>query len=137
MAKRKQAKSGSNTSTPLDDYKEFIEALVGIRPDVSARWVREKQAWPDLLENRAINAFVAKLTDAQREVLATLLQHARDGGIHDTLAYLNDEINLAGLRIVRKGRELPVEPFGTELYYDWTCRREGDPWPKPDSEDEA
>lgn len=127
----------SNISTPLDDYKEFIEALVGIRPAVLARWVREKRAWPDLPENTAINIFVTELTDAHREILATLLQHARDGGIHDTLAYLNDEINLAGLRIVRNGRELPVEPFGTELYYDWTCRREGDPWPQPDSDDEA
>jgi hypothetical protein len=137
MAKRRQGESGSKASTPLDDYKAFVEALVRIRPDVAARWVRERRAWPDLPENKSINAFVEKLTDAQREVLATLLQHARDSGIHDTLAYLNDEINLAGLRIVRKGRELPVEPFGTELSYDWTCRREGDPWPEPESEGEA
>jgi hypothetical protein len=135
MAKRRNGKSGSQASTALDDYKAFIEALVGIRPDVSAAWVREKRRWPDLPENKAINAFVGKLTDAQREVLAALLQEARDGGIHDTLVYLTDEINLAGLRIVRNGRELPVEPFGTELYYDWTCRRDGDAWPKPDNED--
>src|SRR5262245_15172686 len=137
LARRRKAMSASNASTPFDDYKEFIEALVGIRPAVLARWVLEKSAWPDLPENKAINAFVAKLTDAQREILATLLQQARDGGIHDTLAYLNDEINLEGLRIVRNGRELPVEPFGTEMYYDWTCRREGDPWPKADGEAKA
>lgn len=39
--------------------------------------------------------------------------------------------------IDRDGRELPVEPFGSELYYYWTCRREGYPWPKPASQDEA
>ena len=137
MANRRKPDSGSKSSTPLDDYKAFIDALVEIRPDVCARWVREKRAWPDLPANKAINAFVAKLTDAQREVLATLLLHARDGGIHDTLAYLTDEINRKGLRIVRNGRELLVEPFGTEMYYDWTCRREGDPWPKADGESEA
>jgi hypothetical protein len=134
MAKDRQAKSGSETSSPLDDYKEFIEALVGIRPDVCARWVKEKRSWPDLPENKSLNTFLTTLTDARREVLATLLQQARDGRIHDTLAYLSEEINLAGLRIVRNGRELPVEPFGTELYYDWTCRREGDPWPQPEDE---
>jgi|SRR5262245_14466989 len=137
MSNPRKQNSGSEFSTPLDDYKAFIDALVGIRPDVCARWVRERRGWPDLPENKAINAFVAKLTDAQREVLATLLQHARDGGIHDTLAYLTDEINVEGLRIVRNGRELPVEPFGTEMYYDWTCRREGDPWPKADGEAKA
>ena len=47
--------------------------MVGIRPDVSARWVREKRAWPDLPENKANNAFLTKLTDTQREVLSTLL----------------------------------------------------------------
>ena len=133
MGKRRQKKAGTEALTPLDDYKAFIDALAGIRPDVSASWVQEGRAWPDLPENRAKNGFVSKLTKPQRKVLAQMLQHARDGGIHDTLAYLNDEINLKKLRLVRNGREMPVEPFGTELYYDWTCRREGDPWPKPDS----
>jgi hypothetical protein len=132
MAKRKRETSGSKAATPLDDYKAFVDALIRIRPDVSASWVTKKRSWPDLPENRATNTFVGKLTDAEREVLAILLQHARDGGIHDVLAYLADEINLKGLRLVREGRELPVEPFGTELHYDWTCRRDGDSWPQSD-----
>jgi len=137
MAKRRQRKSSSKSPTPLDDDKALIDALVEVRPDPCAHWVRDKRPWPDLRENKAINAFVGQLTDAQRKVLAALLQDARDGGIHDTLAYLTDEIDLEGLRIVRNGRELPVEPFGTELYWDWTARRAGDPWPEPDSDDEA
>jgi hypothetical protein len=66
-------------------------------------------------------------------VLADLLQDARDGGIHDVLAYLNDQIALDGLRLTKHGRELPREPFGTELYYDWTRRKESDEWPDPAS----
>jgi hypothetical protein len=120
--------------TPLDDYKALIDSFVRLRPDVCARWVREKRRWPELPENQDINKFVGQLSVAQREILAFLLQHARDGGIHDVLAYLDDEINLKGLRLVRNGRELPVEPFGSELHYDWTCRREGDPWPNENIE---
>lgn len=122
-------KNIDDSDSPLDFYKRFIDALVEIRPDVSAMWLRDKRPWPDLPENQAINAFVSNLSDDHRTILGDLLQDARDGGIHDTLAYLNDQINLGGVRLVCEGTELPVEPFGTELYYDWTCRREGDPWP--------
>lgn len=124
--------SDSRSLLPLDDYKAFIDDLVAIRPDVSARWVMEERPWPDLPENRAINDFVSKLTDAERAVLAAILQDARDGGIHDVLVYLTDEINLEDLRLVRDGRELPVEPFGTEMYYDWVCRLAGESWPEVD-----
>jgi hypothetical protein len=44
-----------------------------------------------------------------------MLQDARDGGIHDVLAYLTDEINLGGLRLVKNGVELAVEPYGTDV----------------------
>lgn len=43
---------------------------------------------------------------------------------------LTEEIKLRGLRLVRNGIEMAVEPYGTEMYYDWTCRRAGDAWPE-------
>ena len=125
-----ESNSERHESTALQDYQSMIDALVAIRSDVCAARVIAKQPWPNLPENREINSFLATLSDKQRETLVVLLQHSRDGGIHDVLAYLTDEINSRGLRLVRHGRELPVEPFGTEMYWDWTCRREGDPWPK-------
>ena len=90
----------------------------------------EKRQWPDLPENLQINALVSSLDDSQRAVLGQLLQRARDGGIHDMLAYLNEQIDLNGLRLSKNGHELPHEPFGSELQYDWTCRKEGDDWPE-------
>jgi hypothetical protein len=116
-------------SSALDDYKALIDGLVAIRPCVVARRVSERRAWPDLPENAVVNEFVASLRDEQRGVLSRLLQESREGGIHDALAFLNEAINCRGYRLVREGRELPVEPFGTELHYDWVCRREGDAWP--------
>jgi hypothetical protein len=124
-------------STPLEDYKQFIDAIAALGPNVNARWVREKTDWPKLPENRSINRFLATLSDEQREVLAGLLDHSYDAGIHRLLAYLNDEIALAGLAITRNGRELPAQPFGSELYYDWVCRKAGDEWPDPIDEETA
>src|SRR6516165_1509912 len=89
MQQNQQGQSGSVPPTPLEDYKNFIDALVRIRQDVSARRVKENRLWPDRPENQAKNEFLGQLTDAQREILAHLLQHARDAGIHDVLAYLN------------------------------------------------
>jgi carboxymethylenebutenolidase len=137
-------------STPLDEYKPFVDGLVKIRPSVEARWVVEK-GWPKIeltdpmyrtlspaarklrdeahQRNEHINHFLAELTAEQREILADIVQEARDSGIHDTLVYINDSINLSGLRLSVNGIELAIEPYGTEMYFDWTARREGDEWP--------
>jgi hypothetical protein len=119
-------------STPLDEYKAFIDEIVDQRQDMSARWVMEKREWPDFPENKAINDFVSSLDDSQRKVLATMLQHSRDGGIHDVLGFLNELMSMERLRLIIDDNELPCEPFGSEMHYDWTCRKEGDAWPEPD-----
>ena len=116
-------------TTALSEYKQFIDALAKLRPSVNARWVREKRDWPKTPKNAAINAFLATLTDEHREVLAVILQHARDTGIHDVLGYLTDEINVRGLRLVRNQVEFAVEPFELEMYHDWHMRCDGRPWP--------
>jgi len=114
--------------TNLDQYKMFIDDLVKLRPCVQSTWV-QKDGWPKLPQDEQINQFLDVLTSEQKMVLSQMLQQARDGGIHDTLVYLNERITLDDLRIVVQGSELPVEPFDTELHYDWICRTEGDEWP--------
>lgn len=116
-------------------YKQFIDDLVTLRPTILARWVKEK-GWPNQPENKGINKLLGELTPEQKDVLAQMLQQARDGGIHDVLVYLTDENKLEELRLVKNGVELAVEPYGTEMYYDWVCRSEGDEWPEHQLDDE-
>ncbi len=82
-----------------------------------APWVKEK-GWPNQPENKPINKLLNELTPEQKEVVAQMLQRARDGGIHDVLVYLHDEISLEALRLEKHGVELAVESYGTEMYYD-------------------
>src|SRR4051794_2627613 len=99
-----------NAAAPLDDYKAFIDGLVRISPCVLTRWINEKRSWPDLPENTAINRYLVKLSDADRELLARLLQSARDGGIHDTLAFLDDEITFQGFDLLLMAVNCPWSP---------------------------
>ncbi|EFM12495.1 conserved hypothetical protein [Paenibacillus curdlanolyticus YK9] len=112
----------------LDVYKSFIDDLVDIRPGVLTLWA-ESKGWPKTEENAKFNSFLSELTQEQRAILAMMIQQSRDGGIHDVLAYLSEETNLNGLKIMKNDVEMSVEPFGTQLYFDWVCRREGDDWP--------
>lgn len=116
----------------LQLYKEIIDLLAGLGHGVHRLWVTER-GWPTGFEgdaeNRAINAFLATLSAEQKEMLAGLLESARDGGVHDALAVLHDRMAIEGLRFTEGGVEMAFEPFDTQLYYDWTCRRMGDPWP--------
>ena len=115
-------------STPLQLYKTLIDGLVAIRPEVLRSWILER-GWPDLPENRKFNELLSQLTHEQREVIADIAVQARDGGIHDALVHLHDRICIDGLRLVQGGVELPVEPFATQLYWDWTARSQGEDWP--------
>jgi len=115
-------------NTPLQIYKNIIDGLVKIYEGIYRIWVMER-GWPKTPENKEINEFISKLSNEDKEIVFQILQEARSSGIHDTLVYFNDRMSVDGLRFVENGVEIPVEPFDTELHYDWVCRREGDEWP--------
>ena len=116
--------------TPLSEYKKFITDLVQKQPSLTARAIRQRGHLNPSDRNEEINQLLAQLSAEQKEAVAQLLQQERDGGIHDTLAYLSEEINREGLRLVRNGVELALEPYGTEMYFDWIARVAGDAWPE-------
>lgn len=118
----------------IEAYKQFVDDLVARASGVEARRVLESTAWPDTPENTDLNKFLASLDSGQREILAQLLQHTREGGMHDVLAYLQEQSDDGNFQLVNCGTALPHDPFNSPLYYDWLCRLEGDEWPKVEDE---
>ena len=112
----------------IQKYREFVDGLVGRREGALPKWIRSK-GWPKLPENDALNAFLSKLTDDERDLVVRIAREARDGGIHDALAFLQEAIDHKKLRLVVDGVELPVSPYVTELFWDWTARVGGQEWP--------
>lgn len=115
-------------SRDVEEYKSFVDALVDLKGSAAAQWVTGK-GFPDVPGNEHINQFLSSLNSQQKEVLASMLQGAKESGIHDSLTYLNDQMVLGNIEINKNGVKLPVEPFGTELYFDWVARSKGDEWP--------
>ena len=114
----------------LELYKKFIDDLVEERECVYAYRFREKVTMPENTEElKAENHLVEKLNAEDRMTVSRLLQKARNSGIHDVLRYLNDEILLNNMKISVGGVELPVEPFGSTMYWDWVARIQGNVWP--------
>lgn len=113
--------------TGLEYYKDFIDGLVKRKNGVLGKWIREN-GYPDNEENREINKLLNSLSLEQREVLAKFVQEARIGGIHDTLAYMNEKMDCDGLVLSQNGEVLPYDEFES-MHYDFVCRCEGDEWP--------
>lgn len=113
--------------TPLQHYKDLIDGIVEISEGVLDRWILER-GWPDLPENKSINDFLKALTPAQKQIVAQIARESREGGIHDTLVYLHDEVSAGDLRLLNNGLEIPVNTFES-MNYDWLCRYKGDRWP--------
>lgn len=101
----------------LEYYKDFIDGLVERKDGVESQWV---------LNDRY--AALASLTPGQKEFVAQLLQEARIGGIHDTLAYMNEMMDLDGLALSRNGIPMPHDEFAS-LHYDFMARCDGAEWP--------
>ncbi len=111
-------------NSKIDKYKEFIDAAVSIKKNVVSQWVIDG-FYPDVPPNKERKDILTSLSSEQRKEISLMLQEAKESGIHDLLALLSDtsEITYGGIK-------LPIEPFGSELYYDFVARREGDEWPE-------
>lgn len=107
-------------------YKAFIDGLVERKNSVTARWVKG-DGFPPIDDNKTKNELVAVLTFEQREVLAEILQEEYIAGIHDTLAYINEMMDLKGLELQQDGEAYPNDYFES-LHYDFISRCNGDKW---------
>ena len=122
-------------SKRLEYYKQFIDDLVKLKSSVLKQWVLYT-GWPKTDENKKINKFLSRLKLEDKAILCELLQQARDEGIHDTLVYLNEQINLNEFKLYKGDTQLAIEPYGTELFWDWTARSEGAEWPEHQLDDD-
>lgn len=112
----------------LEYYKNFIDGLVEQKNGVDGKRILGK-GYPNNEENQPYNELLASLTTEQKEVLAKLVQKARLGGIHDTLAYINEMMDCDGLVLSKNGEPFPYDEFES-MHYDFICRCEGDEWPE-------
>ena len=110
----------------LEYYKNFIDGLVKRKDGVLSKWILEK-GYPDTEDNRLYNELLDSLSPVQKEVLAKLVQEARLSGMHDTLAYMNEMMDCAGLVLSQNGESFPYDEFES-MHYDFICRCEGDEW---------
>jgi len=107
----------------LEFYKRFIDEVVSIKHSVKSDWIK-KGSYPDTAENKNRNKILASLTSEQLEEISKIVQEANESGIHDLLAFLNQSCE-----IKFNNTALPLEPFGTELHFDFVVRSCGDDWP--------
>jgi len=112
----------------LERYKAFIDGLVARKNGVEAKRIMGK-GYPQNEDNKAVNQFLNSLTPEQKAVLANMVQEARTGGIHDTLAYLDEMMDRDGLVLSQDGEAYPHDHFES-MHYDFICRSEGDEWPE-------
>lgn len=91
----------------LELYKAFIDGLVEQKDSVTAKWVLEG-GFPHTEDNQAKNEFLSSLTLEQKSVLAEMLQDEHIAGIHDTLAYINEMMDLDGLELHQDGDLIPM-----------------------------
>lgn len=115
-------------STDLELYKGFIDGLVKRKDSTTAMCVKAG-GFPNTLENKHKNEFLATLSPEQKEVLAAVLNDEHIAGIHTTLAYINEMVDLEGLELRQNSQTLHNDHFES-LHYDFICRCEGDEWPE-------
>lgn len=113
-------------SKGLELYKAFIDGLVERKNGVEAKRIMGK-GYPQNEDNKAINELLGVLTSEQKEVLAKMVQDARIGGIHDTLAYIDEMMDCDELVLSQEGENYPYDHFES-MHYDFICRCEGDEW---------
>ena len=115
--------------TPLDLWKSFVDSFAHLHDGSHHSWVAERGAYPDIDENKEVNALLQTLPPEQRKIIARMLIEARYGGVHDALVVLNDRMAINKGAYIEGGVQMEFQPYGSELYYDYVCRKEGEEWP--------
>ena len=104
-------------SKELELYKAFIDGLVERKDSMTALWVKG-DGFPKTEDNKAKNELLAALTPEQKGVLAEMLQDEHIAGIHDTLAYINEMMDLEGLELHQDGESYAKPDINTQpLFY--------------------
>jgi hypothetical protein len=109
-------------------YKKFIDDMVQQRYSVTVNHWIKGQGVPKGSDLKRIYDFISALSIDQKDVLAEIVQMERDGGIHDVLAYLDEQRDLDSMVISVNGIEMAVSPFES-MHYDFVARCDGDTWP--------
>ena len=105
----------------LEYYKDFIDGLVSRKDGVLGEWIL-KSGYPD-------SELMNSLSQEHKELIVKLVQEARMGGIHDTLAYMNEMMDLDGLVLSKNGERFVYNEFES-MHFDFICRCEGVEWPE-------
>lgn len=79
----------------LERYKAFIDGLAARKKAVETEWIKGT-GYPQIDDNKEVNRLLGSLSPEQKEILAGMVQNARIGGIHDTLAYINELMDCDG-----------------------------------------
>ena len=112
----------------LELWKSFVDSFANLHDGVHRKWIVENGSYPKVDGNEKINEFLSSLSIESREILAAMMVSARRSGVHDALVVLNDRMEIENAKYFENGIEMEFQPFGTSLYYDYVCRREGDDW---------
>jgi len=115
-------------SKAIEEYKQLIDDIVDLKDSAVSTWVQEK-GFPDIPDNKKKNEVLSSLTLEQKQFVAELINDAKSSGIHDVLFYLNEQQLNENLKIIKNNVELPIEPFGTEMNFDFIARTQEDDWP--------
>lgn len=112
----------------LELYKSFVDGLVERKESITARRVLS-EGLPNTANNAQDNQILSTMSQEQRELLAKLLTQERISGMHDTLSYINELMDLEDLKLIQDGEALDNNNFES-LHYDFISRLEGDEWPE-------
>lgn len=114
------------SSHHVTEYMDFVDELASMANCVTGQRVRSGEpVFTGTTDNDRFNQVLSRLGAEERVVIADLLDLSRSSGIHDTLSLIES----GEYQLSHRGIKLAHQPFGTELFFDFIARKEGDPWP--------
>lgn len=118
----------TQNSDPETTYRAIIDELVASTPSLAARLLRQGGVVGRVADCTDANQLAGRLSAADREVLAALLDREREGAFHDALATLTWWMDCREVTWAHAGRPMPAGYEGG-LHQDYVGRRIGWEWP--------
>lgn len=119
--------------TPLEIYRAIIDQLAEeTRVQGAGSYLARSGRFSNAPDHEEFNTYLQALDDADRKLIAEMLESERNSAIHDALALLTWWIDCSDVTLCVHGDEMPIGQSGMGLHGDYVGRVDDWEWPSTD-----
>lgn len=111
---------------PIVEHQRLIERFASGSPSLGAQLIRSEGQYSKSKDAAQLNRVITRLSAADREAIAQMLERERCTALFDSLGILHEVLSAEGFTLSKAGVPIPHEPFGYTMFEEYVTLLDDD-----------